>query len=51
MTVSVLEEPDEWTRVRHTDAEYELKLSRHAPTSGMARDLALHKYAHMHYYE
>ncbi len=51
VTVSVLEDPDERTRVRHTDTEHELIISRHAATSAMARELALHEYAHMHHYE
>lgn len=51
VTVSVREDPDERTRVRHTDSEHELIISRHAATSAMARELALHEYAHMHHHE
>ncbi len=51
VTVSVVDDPDERTRVRHTDSEHEMIISRHAATSAMARELALHEYAHMHHYE
>ncbi|WP_436934537.1 DUF5781 family protein [Halovenus marina] len=51
VTVQIREDPDERTRVSHTDAAHRLTISRQAATSAMARELALHEYAHMHQYE
>jgi hypothetical protein len=51
VTVTVREDPDERTRVRHDDAGHHLTISRAAATSAMARELALHEFAHMHHHE
>lgn len=47
VTVDIVEDPDERTRVSHDDAGHELIISRQAASSAMARELALHEYAHM----
>lgn len=49
--VTIVEDPDERTRVSHTDDDHQLTISRAAATSAMARELALHEYAHMHHNE
>jgi hypothetical protein len=51
VTVEVTEDPDERTRVSHTDDGHLLTISRQAATSAMARELALHEFAHMHHHE
>ena len=49
--VRIVEDPDERTRVSHSDAGHRLTISQQAATSAMARELALHEYAHMHHHE
>jgi hypothetical protein len=51
VTVRVVGDPDERTRVSHNEEGHWLTISRQAATSAMARELALHEYAHMHHYE
>ena len=51
VTVSIVDDPDERTRVSHTDDGHELTISIQAATSAMARELALHEFAHMHRHE
>jgi len=51
VTVEVVEDPDERTRVSHTDRGHRLTISQQAATSAMARELALHEFAHMHHHE
>ncbi|QSG15713.1 DUF5781 family protein [Halapricum desulfuricans] len=49
--VEVRDDPDERTRVGHTDDRHRLIISRQAATSAMARELALHEFAHMYRHE
>ena len=49
--VRIVEDPDERTRVSHDDRAHRLTISRAAATSAMARELALHEFAHMHHHE
>jgi hypothetical protein len=49
--VRIVEDPDERTRVSHADTAHRLTISRSAATSAMARELALHEFAHMHHHE
>jgi len=49
--VDVTENPDERTRVSHGDDGHVLTISRQAATSAMARELALHEFAHMRHHE
>ena len=51
VTVAVVADPDERTRVSHDETGHLLTISRQAATSAMARELALHEYAHMLHYE
>ncbi|WP_232700461.1 DUF5781 family protein [Halobacterium wangiae] len=51
VTVRVRENPDERTWAGHYDDHHVLNISRQAATSAMARELALHEFAHMHCYE
>ena len=51
VTVEIVEDPDERTRVSHTDERHRLTISQQAATSAMARELALHEFAHMHHDE
>ncbi|WP_424001240.1 DUF5781 family protein [Haloarcula salina] len=51
VTVRIREDPDERTRVSHGESGHRLTISRQAATSAMARELALHEYAHMHHHE
>jgi hypothetical protein len=51
VTVRIVADPDERTRVSHDGAGHRLTMSRRAATSAMARELALHEYAHMHHHE
>ena len=46
--VHVREDPDERTWTSHEPDHHNLFISRQAATSAMARELALHEYAHMH---
>ena len=48
VTVHVHDSPDERTWTGHTDEAHHLHISRQAASSAMARELALHEYAHMH---
>ena len=47
VTVRVVDDPDERTRVSHGGDGHRLTIPRQAATSAMARELALHEYAHM----
>ena len=49
--VQVRENPDERTWVAHYEDRHVLNISRQAATSVMARELALHEFAHMARYE
>ncbi|WP_435098746.1 DUF5781 family protein [Halarchaeum sp. P4] len=49
--VHVRENPDERTWAGHYEDRHVLNISRRAATSVMARELALHEYAHMRRYE
>jgi hypothetical protein len=49
--VEIRENPDERTVAGHYDDHHELLVSRRAATSAMARELALHEFAHMARYE
>ena len=51
VVVDIVPDPDERTRVSHTDERHRLTISRQAATSAMARELALHEYAHMLHHE
>lgn len=51
VTVRIVEDPDERTRVSHSDDGHWLTISQQAATSAMARELALHEFAHMHHHE
>jgi hypothetical protein len=51
VTVDVRDDPDERTRVSHDAEGHLLVISRQAATSAMARELALHEFAHMYHYE
>ena len=51
VTVEVRDDPDERTRVSHDEEGHLFVISRQAATSAMARELALHEFAHMHHYE
>jgi hypothetical protein len=49
--VEVREDPDERTMTGHLDDHHVLVTSRQAATSAMARELALHEFAHMRRHE
>lgn len=51
VVVEIREDPDERTMAGHYDDRHELLVSRRAATSAMARELALHEFAHMARYE
>ena len=51
VTVDVVADPDERTRVSHDEAGHHLTISQQAASSAMARELALHEFAHMHHHE
>jgi len=51
VVVTVGGDPDERTVVGHYDDRHELLVSRRAARSAMARELALHEFAHMARYE
>jgi hypothetical protein len=49
--VRIVEDPDERTRVSHHETGHRLIIPSAAATSAMARELALHEFAHMHHHE
>jgi len=49
--IEIRTDPDERTRVGHTGDHHRLIISRQAATSAMARELALHEFAHMYRHE
>ncbi|MFT4891422.1 MAG: hypothetical protein ACI9YT_002354 [Halobacteriales archaeon] len=49
--IEVQDDPDERTWTGHHDDHHTLNISRQAATSAMARELALHEYAHMRRHE
>jgi hypothetical protein len=49
--VRIRENPDERTWAGHYDDHHVLNISQQAATSAMARELALHEFAHMHRHE
>ncbi|MCU4717659.1 DUF5781 family protein [Halapricum hydrolyticum] len=49
--VEIRTDPDERTRVSHDDGAHQLIISKQAATSAMARELALHEFAHMYRHE
>ena len=51
VVVRIREDPDERTLAGHYDDHHELVVSHRAATSAMARELALHEFAHMARYE
>jgi len=51
VTVDIRRDPDERTRVSHATDRHTLTISRQAATSAMAREFALHEFAHMHHVE
>ena len=51
VTVDIVADPDERTRVSHAETEHRLTISRQAATSAMARELTLHEFAHMFHHE
>ncbi|MFW5950184.1 MAG: DUF5781 family protein [archaeon] len=51
VTVQIKRDPDERTRVSHDESSHALIVSQQAATSAMARELALHEFAHMHHAE
>ena len=51
VVVRIREDPDERTLAGHYDDRHELVVSHRAATSAMARELALHEFAHMARYE
>lgn len=51
VTVHVVSDPDERTRVSHPDGTHRLTISQQAATSAMARELALHEFGHMYLHE
>ncbi len=51
VTVRIVTDPDERTRVSHDNEGHRLTISQQAATSAMARELALHEFAHMHHHE
>ena len=51
VVVDIRSDPDERTRVSHSENGHRLTISRQAATSAMARELALHEYAHMLHHE
>jgi len=51
VVVRIRENPDERTMVGHYDDRHELIVSQRAASSAMARELALHEFAHMARYE
>ena len=51
VSVEIVPDPDERTRVSHGEGGHRLTISRKAATSAMARELALHEFAHMYRHE
>jgi hypothetical protein len=51
VTVTIREDPDERTWVGHDESGHVLNISQQAASSAMARELALHEYAHMSRHE
>lgn len=51
VTVNVRSDPDERTWAAHTDERHVLNISQQAASSAMARELALHEFAHMRRHE
>lgn len=51
VTVHVRQDPDERTWAAHDEEGHVLNISQCAANSAMARELALHEFAHMHRYE
>jgi hypothetical protein len=51
VVVTIRADPDSRTWTAHYDDRHVLNISRQAATSAMARQLALHEYAHMRRYE
>jgi hypothetical protein len=51
VTVTIRPDPDERTRVSHDSDGHTLVISQQAATSALARELALHEFAHMHQHE
>lgn len=51
VTIRIVDDPTERTRVSHTADGHRLTISRQAATSAMARELALHEFAHMYHDE
>jgi hypothetical protein len=49
--VRIVPDPDERTRVSHDEEGHRLTISQQAATSAMARELALHEFAHMRHHE
>lgn len=49
--VQLRDDPDERTWAGHYDDRHVLNISRQAASSAMARELALHEFAHMARYE
>ncbi len=49
--IYVREDPDERTRTSHAADHHRLDISRSAARGGMARELALHEFAHMYRHE
>jgi hypothetical protein len=51
VTVRIVDDPDERTRASHSADSHRLTIPKPAATSAMARELALHEFAHMHHHE
>lgn len=51
VTVQIQRDPDERTWVAHREHSHVLNISQSAANSAMARELALHEFAHMYRYE
>ena len=51
VSIEVTDDPSDRTRVQHGEEGHLLTISRAAATSAMARELALHEFAHMVRYE
>ena len=49
--VHVRDDPDERTWAGHHEDHHVLNISRHAASSAMARELALHEFSHMRCHE
>jgi hypothetical protein len=51
VTVRIVDDPDERTRASHGADGHRLTIPKSSATSAMARELALHEFAHMHHHE